>query len=298
MKSITLFAWFALMPLVVHAETKSIETEINAIFPELRALKPMKSGEQYTLSAHGDNVTGIGDDFLRRRTAAEVEKSGLSCGCGDYAAVFINRIEPRGFDTLLVDSAQISLTSLEGHDSGHVVVAVRPKGHADASWWLVDSTARNILSRDWSPDSKTFTASGYVYWIGYCGPLDQYPVHNHEELKRFYTRVLAAVPTEFFNRTLYHFTFTIDASLDDGHGGYMNPRVTRLSARQDAILARNNIKPERDIAILLARGAEDASGTLNQIHDRWVARVGLKSACSLSFLTYFEQRVRKSEKQS
>lgn len=282
----------------MHAETNSTEREIAAIFPELRALKSMKFGERYTLPAHGEKMTGIGDDFLRRRTAGEVEASGLSCGCGDYAAVFIDRIEPRGFDTLLIDSVQISLASLESHDSGHVVVAVRPKGQANAPWWLVDSTARNILSRDWSPDAKSFTASGHVYWIGYCGPLDQYPVHDHEELKRFYTRVLAMVPPEVLNRTLYHFTFTIDQSLEDGHGGYLNPRVTRLSAGQDTIFTRYHIKPEREIAILLTCGADDSSGTLGLIDNRWVARVGLKSGCSSSFLTYFEQIVRLAETKS
>ena len=46
------------------------------------------------------------------------------------------------------------------------------------------------------------------------------------------------------------------------------------------------------IAILLTRGGDDASGDLDYVDDQWVARVGLKSACSPSFLSYMEQRVR------
>jgi len=49
----------------------------------------------------------------------------LSCGCGDYALLFIARIAPRGFMTLLVDGVELSSETLQNHFSGHAVVAIR-----------------------------------------------------------------------------------------------------------------------------------------------------------------------------
>jgi hypothetical protein len=270
----------------------STEDHVNAVFAELRLLKSMESRASYTLPAGGKNLTGRSDDFLRRRTADEISASRLSCGCGDYAMLFIERIRERGFEPLLVDSAQISLASLDSNYSGHAVVAIRPQDEPKASWWLVDSTARKIISRDWSPDAPTFTASGHVYWIGYCGPLERYPVHSPEELKRFYTRTLAQVPAEFFNRTLTRMVFTIDPSMMDQRSRPLNPNLDRLRIEQERILAKYRVVPEREISILLTRGADDGSGSLDYTDGRWVARVGLKSACSPHFLTYLEQKVR------
>ena len=226
------------------AETEAIDSQVRALFAELRALKSMKSGERYTLPAGGKSLTGDGDDFLRRRTASEIAESGLSCGCGDYALLFIERIKPRGFDALLIDSAAITLHSLVNKFDGHVVVAIRRSEAPKSAWWLVDSTARDVISRDWSPASESFmSSSGAVYWIGYCGPVERYAVHTPDELKQFYADTLAKVPAEFFNRTLYRFTFTVDKSLVDEKGGYLNPRITRLQREQDELFAQYGIKP-------------------------------------------------------
>ena len=279
------------------AEAESIDIQVRAVFAELRALKSMKSGERYTLPAGGKSLTGDGDDFLRRRTANEIAESGLSCGCGDYALLFIERIKPRGFDALLIDSAAMTLHSLLNKFDGHVVVAIRPGDAPKAPWWLVDSTALNVISRDWSPDSKSFTtSSSAVYWIGYCGPVERYVVHTPDELKQFYADTLAKVPAEFFNGTLYRLTFTVDKSLVDAKGSYLNPRVTNLQREQDEIFAKYGIKPAREIPILLTRGGDDTSGYLTYTATSgWVSRVGLKSACSPSFLSFFDQKIRSQE---
>jgi hypothetical protein len=286
-----------LIPLLIAvapAATPSTAQHVDAVFAEMSSLRDMKSGERYRLPAAGEIIQGRGDDFLRRRTAAEVRDSGLSCGCGDYAVVFIDLIQRRGFESLLVDSAQISSISIANNFAGHAVVAIRPRGEAAAPWWLVDSTARKIISREWSPEARSFAASGFVYWIGYCGPLEKYPVRSPDELKRFYRETLAQVPREFFNRTLFRFKFTIDESLADGRGGCLNPRVPKMGPLADELLQKYRVEPETEIAIRVVRGDDDASGVLRQQNGEWVARVGLRSACSPGFLTYCERVIRDS----
>lgn len=276
---------------------KSIDDHVQTVFDELKTLKPMDRGRIYTLSARGESLTGRRDDFLRRRTAGEIMGSKLSCGCGDYAAVFAAGIGRLGFQTLLVDAAEVSLHALVNRFDGHVVVAIRPGESADSPWWLVDPTARDVISRDWSPQLTSFsTSSGAVYRIGYCGPVEGYAVRSPDELKRFYADTLAAVPKDFFNRTLYRFTFEVDASLLDDLGRPLNPQLGNLARQQDEIFAKLGIWPAREIRILLTRGGDDASSDLKYSPDRgWVSRIGLQSACSPSFLSYLEQTVRRRE---
>ncbi len=278
------------------ASDGSIRGDVLAVFDELRSLQPMDQAKTYTLPAQGQPLTGRNDDFLRRRTAGEVAASKLSCGCGDYAAVFAERMQARGYDTLLIDSAQISLRSLANHFDGHVVVAIRAHDAAKAPWWLVDSTALNILSRHWSPDAKSFVnSSGQLFWIGYCGPVADYPVHTPDELKKFYTETLAKVPVEFLNQHFVRFVFTVDPSLLGTDGTLLNPHVARLTREQDTIFAQYGIKPGREIPVLLVRGGNDYGGDLNLEDREWVSQVGLKSSCSPGLLDFFWQKVLRAE---
>jgi hypothetical protein len=280
-------------PVFAAPAVNSTEDDVQAVFAELKAIKGMSSSERYTLVAGGTELSGWSDDFLRRRTAAEISASGLSCGCGDYAFVFTDRIEARGFETLLVDSAELSSRSLANGFAGHSVVAIRPRDDPGAPWWLVDSTARTVLSRDWSPKEKTFFAGGYVYAIGYCGSRADYPVRSPEELKRFYAATLAAVPPEVFARSLYRFHFQIDPSLVDDGGAYLNPRIPIMVRTHAELLAKHRIEPIREIRVLLVRGNNDATGDLKWVDGKgWVSRVGLKSACSPNFVSYLEREVR------
>jgi hypothetical protein len=278
------------------ASDGSIRGDILAVFDELRTLQPMDQAKTYTLPAQGQPLTGRNDDFLRRRTADEVAASKLSCGCGDYAAVFAERMQARGYDTILIDSAQISLHSLASKFDGHVVVAVRPHDAPTAPWWLVDLTALNIISSHWSSNEKSFSNStGQLFWIGYCGPMEKYPVHSPEELQKFYTGTLAQVPGEFLNQHFVRFVFTVDPSLMGADGKLLNPRVTRLAGEQDKVFARYGIKPAGEVPVRLIRGGDNAKADLNFEDGAWVSAVGLKSGCSPSLLNFFEERVRSAE---
>jgi hypothetical protein len=279
--------------LSASAAESSPETAVQAVFTELRALQPMQSSQSYTVRVGAGSETGRKERFLRRRTAAEVRASGLSCGCGDYALVFIEQIEARGFTTLLVDGAEISSNSLQNHFSGHAVVAIRTKDTPpDATWWLVDSTNLKILSRNWTQAETSFRAADSVYWIGYCGPRVNYPVRGPNDLKAFYTRTLAAVPPEFYNRTLSRFKFTIDPSFLGPAGEFLNPRLEPFLRMQEEIFTTYHIEPQREVAILLTRGDEGSASELTHTEaEGWVARVGLRSACSPTLLAHFEQTV-------
>jgi hypothetical protein len=279
--------------LSVSAAESSPETAVQAVFTGLRTLQSMQPGQSYTVQVGAASETGPKERFLRRRTAAEVRASGLSCGCGDYAMVFIEQIETRGFATLLVDGAEISSNSLQNHFSGHAVVAIRPQeAPPDAAWWLVDSTNLKILSRNWSPTETSFHAMGHAYWIGYCGPQSGYPVRGPNELKAFYERTLASVPPEFYNRTLSRLKFTVHPSLLGPSGEFLNPRLEPFLRMQQEIFTTYHIEPQRDVAILLTRGDDSGSTDLQFAGaDGWIARLGSKSACSPTLLAYFEQTV-------
>lgn len=296
MKRLSILAALFASPVLLVVANLAPQPHLEAVFGELRALKAMQRGTTYTLPARGQELTGANDDFLRRRDADEIAASGLSCGCGDYALLFSARMEARGFETLLVDSAQISLRSLISNFSGHAVVAIRPKDNPAAPWWLVDSTARKVLSREWSPAAKSFVASGQTYWIGYCGPVADYPARSPQELKRFYARTLATVPPEILNREIPRFRFTIDPSFQSPSGTYLNPRIVQLALQQDALLSRYGITSEREIEILLVPGADDGGSLLSSVEGRWIARVGLQSACSPNLLNYFALQVSAAKK--
>jgi serine/threonine protein kinase len=269
-------------------QTASAAEQIQAAFDEINGLKSMPAGRQYELNIGGRTVMGEGDDFLRRRTGPEILDSGLSSGCGDYAIAFVDLMEQRGFQTLFVDSAEISLSSLKAHFSGHVVVAVRDP--ANQRWLLADPTNRRIISNDWSPNDKTFY--GDRYWIGYCGPLDNYPAHTPDELKDFYAKTLKSVPPDFWNQHIFKLSFKVDPSLMAGNGSYLNPNIPKLTQNQDDMLAKFHIQPEKEIAVLLVKGGDDAQGTMTYSDERgWVCTVGLQSACSLVFIDYMQDKV-------
>jgi len=279
---------------VAAAVEPNPEQSVQVVFEELRAVKPMRPGQTYTVQVGATTESGVKEGFLRRRTASEIKASHLSSGCGDYAMLFIEHMQALGFETLLVDGAEISSASLQNRFSGHAVVAVRAKD--TEPWWLVDSTNLKILSRSWSLSETNFQAFGHVFWIGYCGPLAKYPVQNAVDLKAFYSRTLAAVPPDFYNRTLSRMKFTVHPSLVGPEGKFLNPRLERFLRLQDEILAAYHITPEREVAILLTLGEDSASSDLKYTEAAgWVSRVGLRSGCSPSLLAYFERTIRQRE---
>jgi hypothetical protein len=280
--------------LSVSAADVSVEQQVQSVFTELKTLKFMQPGRDYTVSVAGTVESGPKERFLRRRTAREISDSGLTSGCGDYACVFIARIEPLGFRALLVDAVEMSSQSLQDHFSGHSVVAIQATAAAAGSqWWLVDPTDLKVLSTDWSPAEKSFASSGGVYWIGYCGPFAGYAVHDPDSLRAFYTTTLAAVPRAFLARHLCRLRLTVDPTLVGKDGEFLNTRLVDFLGMQDRILSAHRVEPEREVSILLARGGDDARTDLQFTETAgWVAHVGLRSICSLSLLSYFERVVR------
>ena len=232
------------------AETAAV-TQIQDAFASLNGLKGMPSGRQYELNVGGKKVMGEGDDFLRRRTGAEILDSGLSSGCGDYAVVFVYLMGKRGFQTLFIDSAEISLSSLESHFSGHVVVAVRDP--ANQRWLLADPTNRRIITSDWSPGDQNLLRGSF--WIGYCGPLDKYPIHTPDELKDFYAKTLKSVPPDFWNQHIFKLSFKVDPSLMTSNGSYLNPNISKLTKNQDDALAKYTFIPKRKSPSCWSRAA-------------------------------------------
>ena len=183
------------MPFAVQADdVPSLESRVLHVFGELQRIEPMTRGCEYTVTVDGREETGPKESFLRRRTAVEIWTSGLASGCGDYATAFIERIEAQGIEALLVDGAEVSEKSLESHFSGHGVVAVRERMDG-APWWLVDPTARQIISRDWKLASMTFRAGDRVYWIAFCGRRQDYPVRNADQIREFYGKALDSIPS-------------------------------------------------------------------------------------------------------
>jgi hypothetical protein len=180
---------------------EAAQMAVKGLITAVRQIKMMKNNRDYTLEAGGVMRTGDSDSFLRRRSVAEIRKSGLSCGCGDYAAVFFALAKEQGFECIFYDSAQVSEQSLRSFSAGHAVVAVHKDGLIP-NWWLVDPTNRQIVSQDWNPKAPSFRAFGHLYWIGYSGPMSGYPVHSPEELKAFYRRTLETVPQDILKNEL------------------------------------------------------------------------------------------------
>jgi len=74
------------------------ETALTAILSgleQVRKLQPMDNRKQYELEVSGSRVTAFPDDFLRRRTPAEILKSGLSAGAGTTLSPSIPWSNPR-----------------------------------------------------------------------------------------------------------------------------------------------------------------------------------------------------------
>ena len=200
-------------------------------------------------------------------------------------------MEKRGLQTLFIDSAEVSLNSLESHFSGHVVVAVRDT--ANQRWLLADPTNRRIISNDWSPDSKTFY--GDRFWIGYCGPLAKYPAHSPEELKTFYSRTLQKIPPDFWNQHIFKF---------DLQGGFVTDGRRRKLPQSEHSQAgeksggRSGQIPhpsEKEINVLLVKGGDDFHSTLTYSDERgWVCALGLQSGCAPSLVEYLQGKVANS----
>ncbi len=272
------------------ASAADLEKTVAKAFAGMRGLRDMNPGQQYTLPIADKPVTGPKELFLRRRESAEILQSGLSCGCGDYAITFLRLMEAQGVPARMVDGADISTASLLNHFSGHAVVAVQdPTKHV---WWLVNSTDRTVLSKNWSPKSQSFQAFNHTFWIGYNGPIAGYPARNADALQRFYTATLRKVPVSFLNQHLRRLNFSVDPSLRTDKGQFKNPHLASFLTLQSQVFQTYKVNPLQVVNVKLVRGKDDNESHIEALSkDQWRASLGLQSACSPSLLAYFEERV-------
>lgn len=262
-----------------------IRAAIDQALAETAKLKDMVGDRVYTLAVGGTMVSAKGDDFLRRRNAPEILASGLASGCGDYATAFLSLMEKCGYQANFVDSVQLSTESLETHDIGHAVVAVRDQ--VAGRWILADPTNHRVISYDWSPTDKTFYGR---YWIGYVGPLASYPAHDHASLREFYGRTLKGIPTSVLEDHLYRFRFVVDGSLIGLNGIYLNPHLKNFLEANGKFLREAGLHPKRQVTILLVKGGDDDSLTYSETKG-WVCTIGLKTSCNPDLAAYMESVV-------
>ena len=121
-------------------------------------------------------------------------------------------------------------------------------------------------------------------------------MHGADELKAFYTRTLAAVPPDFYNRTLDRLKFTVHPSFVGQDNKFLNPRLAGFLQLQARIFTTYHIEPQREVSVLLTRGDDSVISDLKYSKaDGWISHVGLQSGCSTSLLAYFEQVIRNQE---
>ncbi len=281
------------MTVVVQAALScDIHDDIKSAFYDVAQLQGMDNdGRIYSLPARGQTLSAVSDDFLRRRSPDEILKSALSSGCGDYAAAFYGLMSKKGYTTLFVDSAQLSVTSLLHRDDGHTGVAV--KDQASGHWILSDPTNRKILSENWDAGSKIYSGPAGRFWIGYVGTLEDYPVKSHDELKVFYDRALRSVPPAVWEKELVRLEFNAGPSMHHPDGSWTNPRCPDFLKRYARVYDELGVRPTRKARIEFSDAALNPSGSdcRRKAADSWECFVKREAAMSPSWFSWIETHV-------
>jgi len=257
---------------------------IDRALSAVAKLEPMSQSENHSLKAGGKTVVGRSDDFLRLRTVEEIRRSNQSCGCGDCAILFADQVRKNGYEVLLIDGAELSISSLISEWSGHAVAAVQD---ADQERWiLVDPTAKRIVDDNWDPESKEFLDH---YWIGFIGPAEDYPVHGPDQLRKFYHDTLQSVPDDVWNQKIIGLNIVVDDSMKNPDGSLANPNIPNLIQMISSTLKKRTIEPERTETILLTRGDDDALASIEGKSEKgWICKTGTQAALSPGFIRYLE----------
>lgn len=270
-----------------------VRDDIKSAFDRVAGLRMMAEDGRstYTLPARGQSLSGLCDDFLRRRTPDEILASGLSSGCGDYAAAFYGLMRQKGASLLYVDSAELSAASLLNRDNGHTGVAV--KDPANGRWLLADPTNRKILSEAWSPDAKIYDGPAGRMWIGYVGRLEDYPVKSHDELKAFYDRTLRAVPAAVWDEELVRLEFSTGPSMLGPDGAYLNARCPQFLQRYGGVYDQLGVHPKRRAQVLFSDESLNAAGKdcRRTGAGSWECFVKRAAAMSPGWFSYIETQV-------
>ena len=146
------------------------------------------------------------------------------------------------------------------------------------------------MDERWSATATSFYDGRF--WIGFAGPLENYPVRSPQQVKQFLSSNLAKVPREVFNQRIMRLRFTLDPGLFNDQGHAHNPVVKQAMTIQDDLLNRFNITPEREVEVRLVDGDDDAAGRLSHDKERgFICTVGRQSGFSAGFLDYMNSSI-------
>ena len=121
----------------VAKDSDATMASIQSGLERLKSIGMMKTGRKYTAMIGGKEHSGRKEFFLRKRGPEEILSSELSSGCGDYAFAFYHLMRLRGLDTILLDSAEMTMTSLTRlRPTNHTGVAVHDR--KQNRWILVN----------------------------------------------------------------------------------------------------------------------------------------------------------------
>ncbi len=267
------------------ASLPDVHQRVSDAMNKVAGLKPIPPDRPSTLTVAGKPMTGSPDDFLRRRTGAEILESGIAAS-GDSAIAVLYLLEKQGFETRFIDSAEISTHSLEYGFSGHAAVAVRDPARDQ---WILADPDRSIFVYPWTLSDKSFYGN---YWIGFRGRLADYPAHDPESLKKFYRETLATIPPYVLSRRLFRFKFTVDPSLIGPGGKYKVPDLAQFLRDNGKILAAHGVYPVNEIPVRLTAGDFDFGIRLeDSAFAGWVCSLGRESSCGWWLVSALEDRL-------
>ncbi len=273
------------------AGKKTSSDHANAIqrgFSRAAALQPMDLDQTYILPVRDGDLEGRNDDYLRRRSPEQIAASGLSSGCGDYMFVFADSLMEEGYDVLLVDGPEVSLSSLMGAFSGHAIAAVRNPGAR--TWTLTDPTSRTVVSDSWLPEERFFMDR---YHAGYIGTVNDYPAATPDELRDYYDKWRQEIPREILNEHVMVLNFVDDPSFRNADGTLFNPRADELRENIAAALEKYNVMPRETVTITLKPGGHEYLGRLEHEPEQgWVCYLDSRSGVSPGFIRYCEGKIR------
>lgn len=283
-KKLLLSCLLTSMPSLGYAAGDAILAEIRSAMDRVKILKMMEADKIYELPTRESSLRGKNDDFLRRRSPQDILNSGLSSGCGDFAAAFYYLMRNKGIKVLYLDAVELSAHSLMNRFNGHTGVAVldSKSGH----WVLVDPTNHEIVSENWDIRSKIYEDR---YWIWYLGTLEDYPAKDPNELKAFYDKALKSIPPEIWEERLVRLDFSLDSSMRR-NGSLANPHSQEFLDKYSTLYERLDISPRRRINVILAdSGLEDEGGNCLPYMRGLFCANGRKSAMSQGWFAWIEK---------
>jgi hypothetical protein len=265
-----------------------VRKSIEDAFSTVSGLSRLPDDRVSTLLVGGKPLTGPPDDFSRRRTGAEILQSGITSGPGDNAIALLHLLDKQGFETRFIDAVRISTKSLEDAAEGCAFVAVLDPQN---NQWVLADPARSVYIWPFDLSSKT------VYqncWIGFRGPIADYPVHDPASLTKFYRDTLKTVPMDYLNHHLFRFQFTVDSSLIGPDGKYRNPHLEQFLGDNGNFLNSRGIRPVNEIPVRLVAGGPNGVFSVDESDRGWVYTVGQESTWGWWIVDVLEDRLNRN----